>query len=86
MDNNPDEEDQPRRRRRLVLTREQFDDYWIALLARIRYNDEADRIVSGITTHPLQNYQMVNSQALQILAILPFTLRQLVEDVVPSLT
>ena len=68
------------KRRRLVYTREQFDDYWIALISRIHYNDEADKIVSGRSQHPLFQYQSDNADSLVVLRILPFTLRQLIED------
>lgn len=43
------------RRSHLVYSREQFDDYLIALLARIRFDDEADRIISGEAKHPLNS-------------------------------
>ena len=36
-----------------TFSREDFDDYWTALLARVRLDDTADRIVSGEFPHPL---------------------------------
>ena len=49
----------------LVYNREQFDDDLVALMARIRFDDEADRIVSGeASSHPLINHQIQHSQAL----------------------
>ena len=80
MDYQVDDPTTTSRRRRLVYTREQFDDYWVSLTARIRYNDEADKIISGERNHPLLQYQRDNAQNLAILRILPFTLRQLIED------
>ena len=68
------------RRSHLVYNREQFDDYLIALLARIRFDDEADRIISGEAKHPLLNYQQQHSDSLQALRLLPFTAMQLIED------
>ena len=44
-------------RNRLILNREQFDDYLVALMARLRTNDVADRLLSGETRHPLVEYQ-----------------------------
>lgn len=57
------------RQSHLVYSREQFDDYLVALLARIRFDDEADRIISGAAKHPLLNFRL-----------LPFTAMQLIED------
>ena len=68
------------RRSRLVYDREQFDDYLVALLTRIRFNDEADHIISGEIVHPLDNFQLQHVAALWALKSLSFTARQLIED------
>ena len=75
-----DNGNQTDRRQTLVYSREQFDDYLVALLARVRFNDAADRIVSGESQHPLLNYQRQHSSALALLKIMPFTAIQLIED------
>ena len=80
MDHNDDPAPASSRRRRLVYSREQFDDYWVALISRIRYNDEADKLVSGETRHPLVSFQTDNTPSLDQMRVLPFTLRQLVEN------
>ena len=72
---NPDD-----RRHRLVLDTTQFDDYWIALLAKIRFNEPADRLLSGNAPHPLLPYQQDNAASLNQLGVLPFTPQQLFED------
>ena len=68
------------RRSQLTYNREQFDDYLVALLARIRFDDEADRIISGEANHPLNNFQRQHDGALHALKMLPFTAMQLIED------
>ena len=65
---------------RLTYSREQFDDYLVALLARIRFDDTADRVISGENQHPLILHQRQYSAALSQLKILPFTAAQLIED------
>jgi hypothetical protein len=67
-------------RRRLVFTRADFDDYITALLARIRSNEQAERILSGSSQHPLIPYQRIYTVALAYLRISPFTIQQLVAD------
>ena len=67
-------------RNRLILNRDQFDDYLVTLMARLRTNDAADRLLSGETRHPLVEYQSVYSAALRTLRTIPFTLRQFVSD------
>ena len=64
----------------LTYSREQFDDYLVALLARIRFDDEADRLLSGESSHPLILYQRQHANALNQLKVLPFTAPQLIED------
>ena len=64
----------------LTYSREQFDDYLVALLARIRFNDNADRLLSGESHHPLLLYQRQHAEAIGQLKILPFSASQLIED------
>ena len=54
----------PDRQNTLVYNREQFDDYLVVLMARIRFDDEADKIISGENSHPINNHQIQHSQAL----------------------
>ena len=68
------------RRSILVYNREQFDDYLVALMARIRFDDEADRIISGESSHPLINHQFRHSEDLGALCVVPFSVMQLIED------
>ena len=68
------------RRNRLVFDKNQFDDYWIALIAKIRFNEPADRLISGQAPHPLIPYQANNAVSLNQLGIFPFSLQQLLED------
>ena len=68
------------RRPRLVFDRTQFDDYWIALLASIRQNVHADRIISGAANNPLVVYQQNNSASLTALGVPFLTDQQIVED------
>ena len=51
-------------RRKLFYNREQFADYWTALLARVRQTDEMDAVYSGFTPHPL--IALVDEQADEI--------------------
>ena len=55
--------------RRLTLSRENFDDYFVALTAKLRSNLEADGILSGELQHPLLHFQDRNSQALRRLNV-----------------
>ena len=73
-------QDSPSRRSTLKYSREQFDDYLVALLARIRFNDNADRVVSGESHQPLLNYQVQHGDSLRRLNILLFSAQQLIED------
>lgn len=73
-------QDSNNRHSTLKYSRDQFDDYLVALLARIRFNDNADRIVSGESRHPLLNYQAQHGDALRRLNLIPFTAQQLIED------
>ena len=67
-------------RRRLTYNRDQFDDYWIALIAKLRINEDADSLISGRSAHPLLSFQRANSAALQLLGALILTNNQLIED------
>ena len=58
--------------RRLVFSQENFDDYLLALMAKLRHNEDADRLLSGETQHPLVQYQVVNHNIL-IALTMPFS-------------
>ena len=55
--------------RRLTLSRENFDDYLVALMAKLRSNVTADRILSGELRHPLIAFQQANGQHLAALNV-----------------
>ena len=57
--------------RHLEFTRNDFDDFIIALTAKLRLNETADRILSGELRHPLVGFQQRNAQSLQGLNV-PF--------------
>ena len=57
--------------RRLEFTKNDFDDFLIALMAKLRVNSVADRILSGELHHPLIRFQLENAAALQQLNV-PF--------------
>ena len=78
-ENNNDDQDNDRRHR-LVFDKNQFDDYFIALLAKIRFNEHADRLISGLAPHPLIPYQANNAASLSQLGVFQFTVHQLLED------
>ena len=73
-------------RHRNYFSRVNFDDYWIALMAQIRYNDDADALVEGLTRHPLVDFQNLNAQALANLRVPVFTLNELIVDPVQTYT
>ena len=54
---------------RLSLCRENFDDYVVALTAKLRSNIHADRVLSGETLHPLLAFQDQNRDALAALNV-----------------
>ena len=56
--------------RRLTLSREHFDDYFVAITAKLRSNRDADRILSGEISHPLMRFQQINAQSLQQLNVM----------------
>ena len=68
------------RRNRLLYNREQFDDYWIALMSKLRLNDDADALISGRSPHPLISFQRANLAALQTLGFLILSDIQLLHD------
>ena len=55
--------------RRLEFTRTNFDDYLIALTAKLRLNETADQILSGELRHPLISYQREHAAILQQLNV-----------------
>lgn len=78
QDRNSD--DNPSSRRRLTYNREQFDDYWIALMSKLRINEDADALISGRSLHPLLSFQRANQTSLQLLGVLILSGVQLIED------
>ena len=50
--------------RRLTLTREDYDDFLVALTAKLRRHADADRILSGEISHPLIRFQQINADSL----------------------
>ena len=52
----PDDDDR-RSSRRLTFRSTNLDDFIVALMAKIRVNATADRILSGELEHPLIQYQ-----------------------------
>ena len=63
------EENDRARSRRLTLERENFDDFLVALMAKLRSNVTADRILSGELRHPLIAFQQTNAQHLAALNV-----------------
>ena len=61
--------DRARSAHRLTLCRENFDDYVVALTAKLRSNLDADRVLSGETLHPLLAFQDSNRNALAALNV-----------------
>ena len=70
--------------RRLVLSEENFDDYILAVMAKLRRDPDADRLLSGETQHPLVQYQRVNRDVLIALAMPFFSLEALIRDPVST--
>jgi len=66
--------------RRLVLSKENFDDYLLVLMTKLRQDPAADRLLSGETQHPLVQYQQVNRNVLIALAMPFFPLQALIND------
>ena len=66
-------------RRKLFYNREQFADYWTALIARVRQTDDMDGIYAGTIPHPLIG--LVQSQAQQIRQLqVPFVSNEELEN------
>ena len=57
------------RRPLLVFSRDNFDDFWTALLADVRADDIADQVYTGSLQHPLVQYQWAHQQYLAHLGI-----------------
>lgn len=49
----------------LSYSREQFADYWTALISRLRQDDDCDQIYSGSMPHPLVMLQKKNQQQIR---------------------
>ena len=79
MDAIEDREDR-RRGRRLTLSTENFDDYVVALMAKIRINVITDRLLSEDLQNPLVEFQRNNMVELQRLNIPWFSPAQLLAD------
>ena len=66
--------------RHLQFTRNDFDDFVIALTAKLRVNETADRILSGELRHPLIDFQQRNAGNLQRLNVPFFSPAALLQD------
>ena len=55
--------------RRLAFSRENFDDYFVALTAKLRSDVNADQVIFGELQHPLIRFQQTNQAALQQLNV-----------------
>ena len=66
--------------RHLEFTRNDFDDFIIALTAKLRLNETADRILSGELRHPLVDFQQRNAQSLQGLNVPFYSPTDLLKD------
>ena len=67
-------------RRRLLYNREQFDDYWIALMCKLRINEDADALLSARSPYPLIAFQRANQAALQLLGAIILSGNDLLVD------
>ena len=74
------DDDVRRNSRRLTFSTANFDDYAVALMAKLRVNLTADRILSGELQHPLVQYQRDNLANLQALNVPFYTSAQLLAD------
>ena len=68
------------RRRRLTFSRENFDDYWTALIAKVRVSDDCDRVFSGELPHPILAFQLRNENSLRQLRVRPCTEEQSITE------
>ena len=66
--------------RHLEFTRNDFDDFIIALTAKLRLNETADKILSGELRHPLVDFQQRNSASLQGLNVPYYSPATLLQD------
>ena len=66
-------------RRKLFYNREQFADYWTALIAQVRQTDEMDGVYSGITPHPLIKLVHENADDIRQLGV-PFVTNEQLEN------
>ena len=64
-----DDSDRSGSSRRLVFSRENFDDYLCAIMSKLRANDVADQILSGELAHPLIAFQQTNAVSLATLNV-----------------
>ena len=67
-------------RHRNYFSRDNFDDYSISLMAKIRFNEDADQLISGETNHPLVQFQNANQPALTRLQVQFVPLAELIRD------
>ena len=72
--------------RRLALSREDFDDYLVALTAKLRRNVDADRVLSGEIAHPLIRFQQINANSLRRLNVMWVSPESLFNDPVGPYT
>ena len=70
--------------RRLALSREDFDDYLVALTAKLLRNVDVDRILSGEIIHPLIRFQQINADSLRRLNVMWVSPESLFNDPVLS--
>ena len=66
--------------RRLTFSAENFDDYVIALTAKLRIDPNADRVLSGEFVHPLIQFQANNVANLQALNVPYVSPQVLIQD------
>ena len=77
MDNDPDRSSSSRR---LKFSTENFDDYVTALMAKLRLDSDADRVISGELVHPLVSFQLRNQAPLQALNVPYVSQQELLRD------
>ena len=56
-------------KQKLLYNREQFDDYWTALLARVRQHDDCEDMYTGATHHPILALQSDHSAEIKAYGI-----------------
>ena len=67
-------------RHRLLFSKENFDDYLLTLMIKLRLDPDADRLLTGETVHPLIQYQIENHNALMALTVPFYSNEQLIEN------